>query len=192
METFSSDREQRSHLFRFKDRISMRLRSNVIYKFTCQRCYALHLGETTRNLHTRICEHLGISAYTGNEIPHPSSLSSILAHNRETGHPVSFDDFSILASGRSELDTLIRENLLIQKINPSLNVNIRSFPLRLFWFLFFSFLLHLNPCFDTSFIILSYSHLYFCNRVRYLRRKFSCKQILWWCCWLSDETLVPH
>ena len=110
----------------------MRLRSIVIYKFTCQRCSALYLGETTRNLHTRICEHMGISAYTGNEISHPSSLSSILAHKRETGHPISFDYFSVLASGHSELDTLIQESLSIAKINPSLNVNIRSFPLMLF------------------------------------------------------------
>ena len=79
-----------------------------------------------------ICEHMGILAYTGNEISHPSSLSSILAHKRETGHPISFDDFSVLASGRSELDTLIRESLLIAKINPSLNLNIRLFLLMLF------------------------------------------------------------
>ena len=63
---------------------------------------------------------MGISAYTRNEISHPSSLSSILAHKRETGHSISFDDFSVLASGRSEFDTLIRESLLIAK-NKSLS-----------------------------------------------------------------------
>ena len=86
-----------SHFFRFKDRIPMHLRSNVVCKFTCQRCSALYLGETNRNLHARICEHMGISAYTGNEISHPSSLSNILAHKREIGHPISFDDSSVLA-----------------------------------------------------------------------------------------------
>ena len=51
-----------------------------------------------------------------------------------------FTDFSVLASGRSELDSLIQESLLIARINHSLNVNIRSFPLMLFgiFFLFFS------------------------------------------------------
>ena len=129
-----------SHFFRFKDRTLMRLRSNVIYKFTCQHYSALYLVETTRNLHTRICEYLGIWACTGNEFSHPSFLSSILTHKRETGHPISFDDFSVLASGRSELDSLIQESLLIARINHSLNVNIRSFPLMLFgiFFLFFS------------------------------------------------------
>ena len=61
----------------------------------------------------------------GNEISHSTSLSSILAHKRETGHRISFDDFSVLASGHSELDTVIQRSLLIAKINPSLNVNIR-------------------------------------------------------------------
>ena len=129
-----------SHFFRFKDRIPMCPRSNFVYKFTCQRCSSLYLVETARNLHIRICEHMGISPYTGNEISHPSSLSSILAHKRETGHPISFDDFSVLASGRSELDTLIRESLLIAKINPSLNVNVRSLSSHVVW-IFFDFFL---------------------------------------------------
>ena len=54
---------------------------------------------------------MGISAHAGNETSHSTFLSSILTHKRETGHPISFDDFSVLASGRSELDTFIRESL---------------------------------------------------------------------------------
>ena len=62
---------------------------------------------------------------------HKGSLPSVVTHERETGHPIFFDAFSVLASGRSQLDTRIRESLLIAKINPSVNVNIRSFPLML-------------------------------------------------------------
>ena len=69
-----------SSFFRFKVRIPMRLRSNVVYKFTCQSCHALCIGKTCRNLHTRVCEHMGISAYTGNEISSPAQLSSIYSH----------------------------------------------------------------------------------------------------------------
>ena len=79
---------------------------------------------------------MGISAYTGNETSHTTSLSRILTHKRETGHSISFNDFSVLDSC-SELDTLIRESLLIAKINLSLNVNISSFPLMLFWYIYF-------------------------------------------------------
>ena len=109
----------------------MLLTPNIVHKFTWQRCSALYLGETTRNLHTRICEHIGILAHTSNETSHFTSLPSIVTHERETGHPISFDDFSVLASGRSQLDTLIREHLLMSKINLSVIVNIRSFPLML-------------------------------------------------------------
>ena len=55
---------------------------------------------------------MGISPYTGSKISHPSSLSTILAHKREAGHPISFDHFSVLTTVRLELDTLIRESLL--------------------------------------------------------------------------------
>ena len=58
---------------------------------------------------------MGISAHTGNEISCYTSLSSILTHKRETGQPISFDNFSVVANGRSELDTFIRERLLIAK-----------------------------------------------------------------------------
>ena len=54
-----------SSFFRFKDRIPLGLRSRVVCKFKCQCCDALYFGETIRHLHTRISEHLGISACTG-------------------------------------------------------------------------------------------------------------------------------
>ena len=148
----------------FKNRIPMRLRSNIVYKFTCQRCFALYLGETTLNLHTKICKYMGISAHTGNETSYSTSLSNILTHKRETGHPISFDNFSVLANGRSESDTLIRERLLIAKINPSLNVNIRSSSLMLFWDIYFPYL-SLTPV--RHVINLFLIHVYFCNRVGY-------------------------
>ena len=47
-----------SSFFHFKDRIPMRLRSNVVYKFTCQSCHALYIGKTCQNLHTSVCEHI--------------------------------------------------------------------------------------------------------------------------------------
>ena len=134
----------------------------------CQRCSALYLGETTWNLHTRICEHVGISARTGNETSHSTSLSSVVTHERETGYPIFFDDFSVLASGRSQLDTRIRESLLIAKINPSVNVNIRSFPLMLCWYIYF---LSLNLIPVRHFINLFLIHVYFCNHVGYLTRE---------------------
>ena len=95
-----------SNFFRFKDRLPLKLRSHVVYKFTCRRCQASYIGETCRLLHTRISDHIGISAYTGKPLSH-STLSSVLSHNVKTDHEISFDDFKILFSGSTQLDVLL-------------------------------------------------------------------------------------
>lgn len=89
------------------------------------------MGETTRHLHTRVSEHMGISALTGKKLGSPPR-GNILAHHHETGHPISFDDFSIISSCSFESELLLRESLLINKLKPHLNGNIGSAPLYLF------------------------------------------------------------
>ena len=74
---------------------------------------------------------MGILVPTGKALSH-TTLLSVLAHHKQTGHDISFDDFSILSSASSQLDVLLQESLLISKLNPSLNANITSFPLTLF------------------------------------------------------------
>ena len=85
---------------------------------------------TTRHLHTCMSEHMGISPYTSKPLS-VTSLSTVRSHHRVTGHPIFFEDFSILSSS-SNFELLLRESLLIERMKPSLNVNIRSFPLTLF------------------------------------------------------------
>ena len=89
---------------------------------------------------------MDISAHTGSETSHSTSLPSIVTHKRESGHPIFLDDFSVLASGRSQLDTLIRESLLMGKINPFVNANISSFLLCCVDILYVFSLFELNPC----------------------------------------------
>ena len=38
-----------ANFFRFKDKIPLCLRSNIVYKFACGRCNATHYGETCRH-----------------------------------------------------------------------------------------------------------------------------------------------
>jgi hypothetical protein len=102
-----------------------------VYQFKCQCCNALYLGKTCRHLHTRISEHCGISALTGNPLSCVSK-SSISDHSREAGHPIEPSDFKIVTSANSNHDILIKESLLIAQTKPSLNNNVRSFPLTLF------------------------------------------------------------
>ena len=51
-------------LFAFKDNIPSYLRSGLIYKYTCDSCKAIYIGETGRHQKTRFSEHIGISART--------------------------------------------------------------------------------------------------------------------------------
>ena len=106
--------------FQFKDWIPMKLRSCIIYKFQCQCCDTLYLGKTCHQLHVRISDHMAISAHTGNKISQ-TSISSVLTHSKHTGHPISYDDFSVLASGTLQFDVLICESWLISRLKPSLN-----------------------------------------------------------------------
>ena len=121
--------------FPFKDRTSVLVRSRVVYKYTCQCCGALYLGQTARHLHTRISEHTRVSPLTGKK--RATTLfptSSIQAHTCQTNYTISPNDFSIISSCRSSsnFELLIRESLLISKYKPSLNENISSIPLSLF------------------------------------------------------------
>ena len=51
-------------LFSFKDKIPTYLRSGIIYKYTCNSCNAVYIGESFRHQHTRFCKHMRISGLT--------------------------------------------------------------------------------------------------------------------------------
>ena len=108
-----------STFFRFIDRIPLSLRSRIVYKYKCQCCNALYVGETVRHFHKRISEHMGISGSTGKPLSKPP-FSNIRDHHQSSGHPISSDDFSILSSCSSSFELLLRESLLISKRKPSL------------------------------------------------------------------------
>ena len=46
-----------ANFFRFKNKIPLYLRSNIVYKFTCGRCIATYYGETCRHFKVRVGEH---------------------------------------------------------------------------------------------------------------------------------------
>ena len=120
-----------SSLFPFKDKVPKFLKSGVVYLFKCRCCSASYVGQTTRHLHTRISEHLGISPITGKQSSNPV-MSSIFSHTNASGHSASFDDFKILSSCSDSYELMIHESLLISKFKPSLNIQGSSIPLNLF------------------------------------------------------------
>ena len=120
-----------STFFPFKDKVPKYRRSSVVYSFTCRCCSASYVGQTTRHIHTRISEHLGVSPITGKKSTSPTT-SSIHSYISAFGHLASFDDFKIISSCSDSYELLIHESLLISKLKPSLNVQGSSIPLNLF------------------------------------------------------------
>ena len=113
-------------LFRFKDRIPKCSRSGIVYEFRCSSCEESYIGSTYVRLHTRVCEHKGISDRTGRMLTSPTH-SSIRQHSHSCDTPFSIDNFKIIDSDITGLRIL--ESLYIHKKKPKLNGNCSSYPL---------------------------------------------------------------
>ena len=120
-----------ANFFRFKDKIPLWLRSNIVYKFACGRCNATYYGETCRHFKVRVGEQAGISPLTNKRSKSKKSIA-FKDHMLMCDQPVSFDDFKMLASSNSEFHLKIKENFLISRDQPILNRNEASLPLYLF------------------------------------------------------------
>ena len=62
----------------------------------CQCCSTLYVGQTARHSHTRVPDHLGVSAFTGKKRV-TSPPSSILAHLSVIVHTASLDEFKVIS-----------------------------------------------------------------------------------------------
>ena len=119
--------------FNFKDAIHTHLRSLVVYKYTCSSCNVTYLGKTKRHFKVRMCEHLGISHITGKPRKYNAKqTTAVKEHIRESGHQGEFKDFKIMCNAGTNFELLLKESLLIQKHNPVLNKQIKTFQLSLF------------------------------------------------------------
>ena len=119
-----------SNLFHFKDVVSTKLSSHIVYKFMRSCCNATYYGQTQRHFFVRASEHLGITPLTGKLVKTPKK-SAIFDHMLLDGHKASFDNFSILLK-ENAFKLQLKESLLISRDKPILNRNIYSFPLELF------------------------------------------------------------
>ena len=86
------------------------IRSGIVYKFTCSRCMACYVGQTSRHLKVRADEH------------RTKKAQPIAKHVKRCNGSVSYDDFEILAYiSRGEDHLLTLEALWIRDLNPSIN-----------------------------------------------------------------------
>ena len=118
-ETFNLKR-----LFTFKERQNKLHRSSVVYRITCS-CKSTHIGQTSRNLITRLKNHDPNSPNRQD-----TDVSKHLTDNPD--HKIELDKTEIMAQTNQWRKLLITETLLIQKQNPNLNVDRTSIPLYLF------------------------------------------------------------
>ena len=120
-----------SNYFSLKDRTPFEMRSCVVYEYSCAGCHSSYIGQTSRHLRHRIAEHRGVSHLTG-KVMRAQSHSSIRDHCMQCDRAdCSSSNFKILATGRSELELLVKERLLITRLKPSLNGNAGAFELLL-------------------------------------------------------------
>ena len=137
VEVIWNSRRRLCNFFSFKDRLPMHLRSNILYRFTCNGCNSIYLGKTKRHFLVRAYEHLGLSIRTGNGLtynPNNTNNTSVLEHLHQS-HECngSLDCFEIIGGAKNDFFLRIKESLLIKKIKPTLlNQSGSSIPLYLF------------------------------------------------------------
>ena len=113
---------------RVGDRLKFKDRSptinNAIYHLQCSQCEANYVGETKRNITVRMDEHGNQSA---------KDLTEVAKHSvKYPGHVFNRSNPKILGFEHHTMKRKIKEALFIQKLNPSLNIQEKSYKLFLF------------------------------------------------------------
>ena len=106
--------------FRFKDKQPLLIKSGIVHKLTCL-CESTYIGQTRRNLLSRIKEHATIEK---------SEVCKHLLQN--PSHRVDFNTPTIFGSENDTARLLILESLFIQEQTPDLNNDSQSSPLMIF------------------------------------------------------------
>jgi len=96
---------------RGKDKIEFMSQSECVYKISCANCDASYVGQTKRQLATRIKEHKGdINKKSG-------SFSVISNHRLESGHEFNWSETRILDRESSYAKRLVSEMVFIKRQN---------------------------------------------------------------------------
>ena len=105
-----------SSFFEFKDSIPLYLRSHHINKFLCSICNITCYGKTECHLKVRAGEHISMSPLTRKRVNN-NKKSSVKDHCLLSGHVCLFDDFTMLSFVSHKFNCLIKEFILLTRIN---------------------------------------------------------------------------
>ena len=114
--------------FSFKDKIPKECLSNLIYKYTCERCKAFYIGKTELQLRCRISQHVGVSPRTGDEI-NPKAASDVRDHCLKCRVKVKNENFTILDRIHEKSGILFLESQHQKNKKPSIGIQQQSTPL---------------------------------------------------------------
>ena len=99
-----------------KDPLPDSSRRNVVYKINCESCDASYVGQTGRQLHTRISEHK-------NQIRHNTTNHSVITEHRlNFDHNFAWDKVEILDTEPFYSKRLMSEMLFIKRQRNSINL----------------------------------------------------------------------
>ncbi|KYN22422.1 hypothetical protein ALC57_05184 [Trachymyrmex cornetzi] len=99
-----------------KDILNKNCKNNVVYKISCNDCDASYVGQTGRQLRTRISEHRNHIKYN------TTTRSVITEHRLQNNHDFRWDDVEILDEEPIYRKRLISEMVNIKKQTNSLNL----------------------------------------------------------------------
>jgi predicted GIY-YIG superfamily endonuclease len=99
-----------------KDPLPDSSKRNVVYKINCKSCDASYVGQTGRQLHTRISEHK-------NQIRHNTTNHSVITEHRlNYNHDFAWDEVEILDTEPFYNKRLMSEMLFIKRQKNSINL----------------------------------------------------------------------
>ena len=112
-------------LFRFKDTLNKKIRSDLVYRYSCSSCNATYYGKTYQYFFTRAGQHMGISNLTGKHVKNVKQ-SAVSEDLLQCDCTIDFDSFDIIVSDTNSFRLLIKESLLIKRDEPVLNRTVRN------------------------------------------------------------------
>ena len=93
-------------LFRFKDTLDKKIRSHLVYRYSCSSCNATYYGKTYRHFFTRAAEHMSISNLTGKRVKNVKE-SAVSDNLLQSNYTTNFGHFDILVLTLINLDSLL-------------------------------------------------------------------------------------
>ena len=115
-------------LFRFNHSLNKKIRSFLVYRYTCSNCNITYYGKTYPHFFTRAVGHTGVFNLIGKQLENIKD-SAVSGNSVQCNCTIDFDHFDILATDVSKFNLLVKESLLIKRDNSRTT---KSFTLELF------------------------------------------------------------